>query len=304
MKLLNPEVRIENTNLCNSNCVMCPREKLTRPLGVMEWGLFKKIIDDAKGCGIKHVFLGGFGEPMQDAYFIKRIKYIKHNGLTVNTITTASFLNPKMSDEIIESGLDSIRISFYGLTKEVYESIHRGLSFDAAVRNIKELIAKRNNKNKPTLEISLSFLILKENSHQVSEFDKFWVDADFVEIWRPHNFINGRNYRDRATELKSCGRPWRGPLQIQWDGTVVPCCFDYNGYLILGDLKKQSIEELMHDELYEKLRNAHKKENLAKFKYCSMCDQLDSGYNALVFSNDARRAQGRSNSNFFDFTEK
>jgi len=34
-KLEHPEVRIETTNHCNAACVMCPREKMTRPKTTM-----------------------------------------------------------------------------------------------------------------------------------------------------------------------------------------------------------------------------------------------------------------------------
>jgi hypothetical protein len=47
MKLKNPEVRIETTNICPSNCIMCPHDKLSRSLGVMDMDIFKKVVDDA-----------------------------------------------------------------------------------------------------------------------------------------------------------------------------------------------------------------------------------------------------------------
>ena len=41
-----PEVWIENTNCCNARCVMCPRDKHTRPLGFMKFELFAKLVDE------------------------------------------------------------------------------------------------------------------------------------------------------------------------------------------------------------------------------------------------------------------
>lgn len=283
---------------------MCPRQKLTRPQGVMDRDIFRKIVDNAVECGVKHVFLGGFGEPMIDPDFIERIRYIKSKGLTVSTITNASLLNTEMASDIIESGLDSIRISFYGLTRDVYESVHRGLSFDTALSNIRTLLKLRKEKNKSNPEISVSFLVLDKNNHQAAGFREFWKDADFAEIWQPHNYIDGCAYRGQTVNLRSCGRPSRGPLQVQWDGIVVPCCFDYNGYVSLGDLRKQGIEGIMHSQLYEKLRQAHLKMEFKEFYHCSVCDQLNFEYNPLVFSSDPRRAPGRSNSNFFDLIKR
>ena len=53
MKLINPEIRIETTNICNAHCIMCPREKLDREKGTMSIDLFKKIIDEVKDYGVE-----------------------------------------------------------------------------------------------------------------------------------------------------------------------------------------------------------------------------------------------------------
>jgi len=47
MELKNKHISIETTNLCPAHCTICPREQLTQKLGIMDFDLFKKIIDDA-----------------------------------------------------------------------------------------------------------------------------------------------------------------------------------------------------------------------------------------------------------------
>lgn len=34
--------------------------------------------------------------------------------------------------------------------------------------------------------------------------------------------------RGGYSQERPCGRPENGPLQIQWNGEVIPCCYDYN----------------------------------------------------------------------------
>src|SRR5271165_5737017 len=64
---------IENTNLCNAECVMCPRELLSRKRGFMDFGLFEKIIREVSGLKRKPVtHLHGFGEPMLDKLLPER----------------------------------------------------------------------------------------------------------------------------------------------------------------------------------------------------------------------------------------
>ena len=55
MKLINSEIRFEVTNACNARCVMCPREKMKRPQGVLDMGLYKRVLDEAYAAGADKV---------------------------------------------------------------------------------------------------------------------------------------------------------------------------------------------------------------------------------------------------------
>ena len=75
----------------------------------------------------------------------------------------------------------------------------------------------------------------------------------------------GRDYRTiKKEQLKTCGRPFNGPLQVQVDGTVNMCCFDYNGKLLLEDLNAQSLAEIFNSVAYKKIRDAIFLETLRK----------------------------------------
>jgi radical SAM protein with 4Fe4S-binding SPASM domain len=101
----------------------------------------------------------------------------------------------------------------------------------------------------------------------------------------------------------SCDRPEKGPLQVQWDGTVIPCCWDYDGKMILGDLKTQTIEEVMKGAPYDDIRDAHRKGEFERYPFCNQCDQLYKRTDVLIFSNRGdgtiEEKVGRSNSNLF-----
>ncbi len=285
MKLTNPEIRIETTNKCNSHCIMCPREKMKRKQGIMDIILFKDILDEVKDYGITNVFLGGYGEPLTDPMIVDRIEYVKKFDFYVNFISNGCLLNEKKAEELIYAGLNEIRFSLYGLTRDVYEGIHRGLSFDTTKRNILNLINLRHKLNRDNPKIYVFFLILNNNSHEVEMFKEEWEGiADAIEIWRPHNFGDGKMFRHVNGNKVSCGRPKMGPIQIQLDGTVIPCCWDYDGRMILGDLKKDSLEDILHNEKYRAIRDAHQKKEFEKFPFCNNCDQLNEKSDALVYS--------------------
>ncbi len=305
MKLNNPEVRIETTNHCPLNCVMCPHDTMSRVKGIMDMDVFKKVVDDALKCDIKSIFIGGFGEPLTDTLLADRIKYIKSQNpdIFINFISNGVLWTEKRARSLIEAGLDEVRFSIYGTTPEVYKEVHGRNDFENVVSNVNRLIAMKKGYN-DSLSVLVFWLMLEENEHQYEDWKEYWIPrADAVEAWKPHNWSDAFRFRDVPEKKVTCGRPKIGPLQVQWDGTVIPCCWDYNGTMILGDLKTNTIEEVMNSEAYNDLRDAHAKSEFERYPFCNQCDQLFKRDDVLIFSNrgDGTETEkiGRSNSNLF-----
>jgi len=277
--LQHPEVRYEVTDLCNAHCIMCPREKHTRPHGVMDQAKYEASIDEVIQLGAKRVVLTGFGEPMLDKGLENKISYAKSKGLYTYFITNGSALTSKRSQALIEAGLDEIRVSFYGMQSSTYNAVMRGLEFDKTVKNLLDFI----NIRKDT-KIQLSYLVMPENAEDVEEFQAFWEPkVDYIEIWKPHNWVDGKNFRSHEGVKTSCGRPKNGPLQIQWDGAVIPCCYDYNNNIVLGNAFDTPVMDILNGERYQALRDAHESGNFPN--YCDQCDQLLEHSDALIYTN-------------------
>ncbi len=253
LKLRNPEVRIEPTNLCNYTCVMCPRDTHNRPKGYMPMAFYKSIVDEVILMGAKQITLVNFGEPFIDPTLEDKIYYAAQKGLRTYIITNASLFHKKSTSEFaqerggdmtkieaaIQAGLSELRLSFYGADKETYEKVMVRGKFEAVEKNIRQLSEAREKFGKkiisPTTgdsinspEVSMYFLEFSDDKDNDSaEMQKF-LDytkpfSDYIEVWRPHNFGDGRGYRDTeiTPEKKTCGRPSSGPIQINWKGIVV-----------------------------------------------------------------------------------
>ena len=290
-RLRHPEVRYEVTDHCNAECVMCPRDvhKLGRPHGIMNIEKYKKSIDEVVELGCKQVVLTGFGEPMIDKTLEKKVEYANQKGLRTYIISNASLLSRARATRLIKAGLDELRLSYYGMKKESYERVMVGLNFEVTMSNLLGFLELREelNSKKPRLEIN--WLVLPENEEDTEHFREFWEPkADAIEIWKPHNFGDGRDYRLRYEDVAmkdTCGRPENGPLQIQWDGEVIPCCYDYNNQIVLGNAFEQPVIEVLNGEKYRLLRFAHREKKFNLFPYCDQCDQLLPHADALVYTN-------------------
>jgi len=263
---------------------MCPREKMTRPQGVLDFGLYKRVLDEAVKLGATQVTLENYGESFLDPHIFERAQRARSKGLSVYTVTNASLLDEEKCRRVLEL-FDKVRISMYALTKGTYEKIHRGLDFDTVEKNVERLIGMRARTPKNGLKIDMYYLLLEENAHEMQGFlKKYEKRVDGISVWKPHNWANGRQYREARGSKASCGRPFDGPLQVQWDGKVVPCCFDFDSRIVLGDLNRCSIEEVLRSDAYEALRSAHRTLDLSEFPLCAVCDQLYKRSDVLVYS--------------------
>ncbi len=101
---------LEVTNRCNLLCETCPRtfEDLEAPAD-MSWDLFTSIIDQVPN--IARVVMHGVGEPMLVKNLPQMIRYLKERGIYALFNTNGTLLTPRKQRELIETGLDELRVS-------------------------------------------------------------------------------------------------------------------------------------------------------------------------------------------------
>ncbi len=275
----NNDMRFEITTKCNYNCMICPRDKLTRKIETMGLELFKKLFDKITRETTQYDTLTfpGMGEPLLDETLDKKIEYTKNSNkdMSILILTNGSLLTPKRFKQLENLGVTSVRVSFYGNNPVSYSKVH-GVKNKGLFNKVKDNLIKIS-QIKTSTKLLLTFNVVDgSNEDSVEKWIKFWKNkADLIEVWRPHNWVDARNYRKVQKEkLNTCGRPFKGPLQVQVDGTVNMCCFDFDGKLILGDLKSQSLKEIFSSPLYRKIVKCHTSGNFkGSGLICENCDQ-------------------------------
>ena len=304
-KLQNREVRFEVTNHCNAHCVFCPRELHTRKHGIMDLDSYKKWVDEIYegDYGVDFISLENYGEPFVDPHLFDRARYAKERGFYTATISTGSLLHKKKNgrcslEQTLEC-IDKLRFSYYGLTKEVYETLQKHLTFEVTTKNIHDLIEMKAKRGGIT-RIEMYFLLMPENEHQMEDWIKKYEPlVDGISVWKPHNWSDGREYREEGNKDKvSCGRPFNGPIQIQWNGLLTPCCYDYNNAIVLGDVSNDAIKNQVVGEKYEAFRDAHAKGEFHKYPFCDGCDQLKKREDVLVYTNIKEVEVGSVNTSY------
>jgi radical SAM protein with 4Fe4S-binding SPASM domain len=297
LNLKNKQLIVETTNLCDARCITCPREQFKQKPLMMDMGLFKKIVDDAVQYGIESVDTCGFGEPLLDKYLFERYAYIREKlpKAQIFCSTTGFHLDAEKWLKVVQY-VDIIKLSIYGVTKETYEAFHRGrLKYEESMSNILGFLAFKGNAAPRTVGL---FLSTELNGQEQEAWLRRWEPMlDEVMIWQPHNWVNGRHYRDLDySRQRSCGRPENAPLYIHADGTVSPCCFDIHKGIPLGDMNTQTIEEVYRGEPYRRLREAHRECNFDDY-ICKGCDQTNHNPGVLLYHSNPDREVGQLISN-------
>ncbi len=172
---------LETTNRCNLLCETCPRtfEELEPPAD-MGWELFTKIVDQYPN--IQRVVLHGVGEPMMVAELPAMVRYLKARGTYVLFNTNGTLMREKKSRELIEAGLDEMRISLDAAEPKAFEMVRGRDLFDRILSNVKNFIALKREMGAEKPRLSLWLTGLRETMQQLPAFIRLAHDIGVPEV--------------------------------------------------------------------------------------------------------------------------
>src|SRR5262249_10833650 len=128
----------------------------------------------------------------------------------------------------------------------------------------------------------------RQNAHEVKEWLEKWKGSPGVDRIKVKSYVtwDGRSEKNNGLRFAPApgpsaiagDKPWMS-VTILWDGRVVPCCFDYDGILTLGNVREQSLREIWRGEKMHQLRSCHRAGDLEGIALCAQCKDKE-GYSA------------------------
>ncbi len=172
---------LEVTNRCNLLCETCPRtfEDLEPPAD-MSWELFTRIVDQVPN--VARVVLHGVGEPMLVKALPQMIRYLKDRGTYVLFNTNGTLLRPAKFQQLIDTGLDELRVSLDAADRESYAAIRGKDFFQRIVRDVGKFIAYQQQMGVTTPRVSLWLTGLKETVEQLPAFVRLAATMGVKEV--------------------------------------------------------------------------------------------------------------------------
>jgi len=158
-----------------------------------------------------------------------------------------------------------------------------GLKRDVAYKNILYFLEKKEKLKVHGLEVAISAVETKINKKDFRDFFRFWKKQKGVFIVQSAELIDrmGGEYDGNIGELgpmtqknnwlSPCRYLW-GPLMVYHDGKVGICCKDNDKReLIIGDLTRQTVEEVSTGEALKRLRECHLSGKRKSHPVCGKC---------------------------------
>ena len=172
---------LEVTNRCNLLCETCPRtfEALEPPMD-LSWELFTKIVDQVPN--VARVVLHGVGEPMLVRDLPRMIRYLKARGTHVLFNTNGTLLAPRKQMEIIETGLDELRVSLDAAEAVTFLKVRGKDMFDRIVRNVSSFTNLQRSIGAEKPLVSLWLTGLKETVDQLPAFVRLAARIGVKEV--------------------------------------------------------------------------------------------------------------------------
>lgn len=290
---------IDPSNVCNFQCNFCPTgntdliKGIKRPKGIMSYKVFCKIIDDLTifPNKLNRLHLYKDGEPLLNKNIGEMVSYAKMKNISnsVELTTNASLLNEKIALELLDAGLDKIRISVEHVKDEGYKAITKNFSnYLKILENVRFLHIKRNELKK-NIHIHVKILDIGLTKEELNIFfndysnlsDSIFVDEimgwsnsdkfDFTLKKKPKYAMNNTTNINKNRVV--CPQPFY-TLSINFNGLVSVCCVDWEMNTIVGDCKKEDLLSIWNGELLKEFRLMHLNKKKYKNESCNNCNYL------------------------------
>lgn len=296
------EMLVELAAACNHKCIFCAHQKMQRKYCEIDENLLERVMREAHDLGTREIGFYSTGEPFLCKKLAQYIKTAKDIGFDYVYLTTNGILaTPEKLTEVVEAGVDSIKFSINAGSRETYKLVHGFDEFDKATEHLKFLYDLRCRTEK-AFKIYISFVVTKFTQYETELFSKEYSKyCDQIMFYPVLNL--GGLMSEIYTHIAPSGyvreimRPCHllfTAIGITAEGYLTACgCSDFQNYLVVGDLNKQSLKDAWYSDKFNELRRQYIDKELTGLQ-CQNCvygteehfKPLDLKYASLIAMDD------------------
>lgn len=278
---------IEISNICNLQCSFCP--EVVREKKILSPENFRKILSEVLPHS-EQICLHLMGEPLAHPEFKEILKICEELGATLHLTTNGTYLSRYDLDLFYKSkAIRQINFSLHSFKDNFPGKDMKPYLFDILQ------FAKGALEEKPELYINFRLWNLTsvtgpndENSEIIDHVQEFFgvpISEKIDTRHRRSKNITGRiyfhfdtrfewpNYADPIQGEKGFCHALSQQIGIHADGTVVPCCFDKEAGIPLGNVLTDSFENILNGPRLLKMREGFANNQLIE-ELCQKCTYI------------------------------
>lgn len=163
-------VHIELTNVCDFNCVFCPKTEMKRTYGFMETDLAKRIISEIGENGVcEKVTFHVMGEPTLHRDFFEILEHAQNEKVKVGLTTNGAGLGGKIGERLLDYDLHQLDISLQTPDEKSFALKKAGLlSYEDYLKGIMDFFSSYSAKGRKTI-FKFRFLNTRFRKREIEE---------------------------------------------------------------------------------------------------------------------------------------
>lgn len=274
------KIYVEITNICNLSCSFCPKTK--REPMEMTPEFFDKVLRSIKPH-TNYIYMHVMGEPLRHSNIEKLLDCCAKREIFANITTNGTLIGTvgkKIKDKVALRQINISLHSFEGEKEEYFQQYMENIfSFIREVQKDGRIIICLRLWNLNSEGSILSNKIVTEMIEKEFKPKKNIADgvtdrngiklANNIYLQQEERFIWPKN---GGKEIFTSGKCFglKTHIGILCDGSVVPCCIDSDGSMILGNIKENSIEEILNTNRAERMRDGFRQNKVVE-DFCKTC---------------------------------
>ena len=163
-------IRVEVAAVGDLRCAMCLascRPPVNRLTGAMSLAMFRGLLDDLPG--LRELTLQGMGEPLLAPNLVDMIRYARSRGARVAVDSNATLLYRDRAEELVDAGLDRLRVSLDGADPQGFDGVPEGAHFGPVLENLAGLVAARRAADSDIPGVRVVFVATPQNVAQLPD---------------------------------------------------------------------------------------------------------------------------------------
>jgi len=277
------------TTICNANCVFCANRFLRDKRQIMTFDMFKKVVDEYEKLGGKRINITPtIGDIFTDPGIFQKIRYLEKKNIDYGFYTNAILLD-RYIDEILNSKIPKLHIDIADVVPK-YDSEVFQISEVISAKRLESILnlLKQAEIKKSKLLIQLCFRgkrspkkIFKDlrKSPFFKYYKKKTLELSFLQEYDNWGGLIADKDLLGTQGLKRPPRVRKYPCQALFNLSILPngdvrlcgcrCLKTLDDELIIGNIKKDSLKELIKSKKWKALINKYEIKDIPRV--CRSC---------------------------------